>query len=274
MPRPWRPTRRCATSCGATRVKATGRCWSTWPESGIETPTAEDLARLDRKRKGKKLSNEDWVSKSDPEAKIAKMKDGTTHLAYKPEHAVDLDVPVVAAELGRRGRHDDASQNVGDGQGEPRALTRRRRQRTRPNGDRQRLSTGGLEGLGQRPVEDGSPSPSRRASRAGAAITNPDPARGLAKEAFKLRAEIVERSFAQIAAACAGWLRGRENVHKRYLLHVAGHIVAALDRRRHRPREAVAGGYWRYFRAAHAHRGHAGRTGGLAKRPDGFRFLI
>ena len=51
-------------------------------ESGIETPTAEDLARLDRKRKGKKLSNQDWVSKS--EAKIAKMKDGTTHLAYKP----------------------------------------------------------------------------------------------------------------------------------------------------------------------------------------------
>ena len=59
-------------------------------ESGVETPTAEDLARLDRKRKGKKLSNTDWVSKSDPEAKIAKMKDGTTHLAYKPEHAVDL----------------------------------------------------------------------------------------------------------------------------------------------------------------------------------------
>ena len=46
-------------------------------------PTAEDLARLDRKRKGKKLSNQDWVSKSDPEAKIAKMKDGTTHLALQ-----------------------------------------------------------------------------------------------------------------------------------------------------------------------------------------------
>ena len=69
-------------------------------ESGIETPTAEDLARLDRKRKGKKLSNQDWVSRSDPEAKIAKTKDGTTHLAYKPEHAVDLDTgAVVAAEL-------------------------------------------------------------------------------------------------------------------------------------------------------------------------------
>ena len=69
-------------------------------ESGVETPTAEDLARLEHKRKGKKLSNTDWVSKSDPEAKIAKMKDGTTHLAYKPEHAVDLDTgAVVAAEL-------------------------------------------------------------------------------------------------------------------------------------------------------------------------------
>ena len=69
-------------------------------ESGVETPTAEDLARLEHKRKGKKLSNTDWVSKSDPEAKIAKMKDGTTHLAYKPAHAVDLDTgAVVAAEL-------------------------------------------------------------------------------------------------------------------------------------------------------------------------------
>ncbi len=69
-------------------------------ENGIETPTAEDLARLDRKRKGKKLSNRNWVSKSDPEAKIATMKDGTTQLAYKPEHAVDLYTgAVVAAEL-------------------------------------------------------------------------------------------------------------------------------------------------------------------------------
>ena len=57
------------------------------------------------------LSNQDWVSRSDPEAKIAKMKDGTTHLAYacgpdapgpqpwatpiagKCSHAVTLTVP-------------------------------------------------------------------------------------------------------------------------------------------------------------------------------------
>jgi len=50
-------------------------------ESGVETPTAEDLARFDRKRKGKTLSNADWKSPTDPDARIAKMKDGTTHLA-------------------------------------------------------------------------------------------------------------------------------------------------------------------------------------------------
>ena len=51
-------------------------------ESGVETPTAEDLARFDRKRKGKTLSNADWKSPTDPDARIAKMKDGTTHLAF------------------------------------------------------------------------------------------------------------------------------------------------------------------------------------------------
>ena len=66
-------------------------------ESGVETPTAEDLARFDRKRKGKTLSNADWKSPTDPDARIARMKDGTTHLAYKPEHAVDLDTGVVVA---------------------------------------------------------------------------------------------------------------------------------------------------------------------------------
>ena len=69
-------------------------------ESGIATPTAEDLIRLDRQRKGKRLSNEDWTSPVDPEAKIAKLKDGRTRLAYKPEHAVDLDTgAIVAAEV-------------------------------------------------------------------------------------------------------------------------------------------------------------------------------
>ena len=66
-------------------------------ESGIDTPTADDLVRIDRNRKGKKLSNDEWTSKTDPEAKIAKLKDGRTHLAYKPEHAVDLDTGIIVA---------------------------------------------------------------------------------------------------------------------------------------------------------------------------------
>lgn len=58
--------------------------------SGIDTPTREDLSRLDKKRKNK-ASNDDWHNPHDPDAKITKMKDGRTHLAHKQEHAVDMD---------------------------------------------------------------------------------------------------------------------------------------------------------------------------------------
>ena len=63
--------------------------------SGIETPTAEDLARFDRKRKKKKTSNKDWTHPHDPDAKVAKMKDGSTHMAHKVEHAVDMETGAV-----------------------------------------------------------------------------------------------------------------------------------------------------------------------------------
>jgi transposase len=53
--------------------------------SGIETPTAEELVRPDRTRQGKKLSNAEWASPTDPDARSAKLKDDRTHLAYKPE---------------------------------------------------------------------------------------------------------------------------------------------------------------------------------------------
>ena len=65
-------------------------------QSGIATPTREDLARVDRKRK-KKGSNEEWVNPHDPDARISKMKDGGTHLAHKAEHAVDMDTGAVVA---------------------------------------------------------------------------------------------------------------------------------------------------------------------------------
>jgi transposase len=64
--------------------------------SGIATPTREELARLDRKRK-KKTSNTDWKHPGDPGAKVAKMKDGRTHLAHKAEHAVDLETGAMVA---------------------------------------------------------------------------------------------------------------------------------------------------------------------------------
>src|SRR4051795_412600 len=79
-------------------------------ESGIATPSAEDLVRLDSKRKGKRLSNAEWAPPPDPEARIAKLKDGRTRLAYKPEHAVDLDTgAIVAAEVHPADRGDTAT---------------------------------------------------------------------------------------------------------------------------------------------------------------------
>ena len=64
--------------------------------SGIETPTREDLAKIDKDRKNKG-SNDDWQNPFEPDAKIAKMKDGRTHLAHKAEHAVDLKTGAIAA---------------------------------------------------------------------------------------------------------------------------------------------------------------------------------
>jgi transposase len=74
-------------------------------ESCIETPTREDLVRLDRKRE-KRTSNKEWKSPADGDARIAKMKDGSTHLAHKAEHAVDMEsgaivaITLQAADLG------------------------------------------------------------------------------------------------------------------------------------------------------------------------------
>ena len=65
-------------------------------ESGIETPTREQLAKLDRKRP-KKGSNDDWTHPHDPDARITKMKDGRTHLAHKAEHAVDMEREAIVA---------------------------------------------------------------------------------------------------------------------------------------------------------------------------------
>jgi transposase len=58
--------------------------------AGIEHPTRSDLAKLDRHRKAKG-SNKEWEHPHDKDARVAKMKDGRTHLAHKAEHVVDLE---------------------------------------------------------------------------------------------------------------------------------------------------------------------------------------
>lgn len=75
--------------------KDTGENWKEYlvglaKAEGIENPTEEDLRRMDRGRSDKKVSNEHWESSTDADSRIAKMKDGRTHLAYKAEHAVDV----------------------------------------------------------------------------------------------------------------------------------------------------------------------------------------
>ena len=81
--------------------RETGEGYNAWltrlaEASGITTPTRAELARFDRTRK-KKGSNDDWTHPHDPDAKIAKMKDGRTHLAHAAEHAVDLETGAIVA---------------------------------------------------------------------------------------------------------------------------------------------------------------------------------
>ena len=227
----------------------------------------EDLARLERKRKGKKLSNTDWVSKSDPEAKIAKMKDGTTHLAYKPEHAVDLDTgAVVAAELHPADEGDTTtlSKTLAKAEANLEAVDAAPTSEDPAEcvADKGYHSRAVLRALNDSPWKTRIAAPKQTGfsrwhgdEAARRAVTN-NRARlksGVAREAFKLRAEIVERCFAHNldrGGMRRTWLRGRETVHKRYLLHIAGHNLSLLMRQligAGTPREAVAGGYGGIF---------------------------
>src|SRR4051794_2764613 len=87
MRRHWKPMRRCVRLCGVTQGNSYKEFLTRLAkESGIQTPTREQLAKLDRKRK-KKGWNDEWQHPQDPDARITRMKDGRTHLAHKAEHA-------------------------------------------------------------------------------------------------------------------------------------------------------------------------------------------
>ena len=85
------------TPTPADRRVVCGRGRNPTEASGVETPTPADLARFDRSRKNKKTSNKEWKSPQDPDAKIAEMKDGRTHLAHKAEHGVDMDTGAIVS---------------------------------------------------------------------------------------------------------------------------------------------------------------------------------
>jgi transposase len=216
-------------------------------ESGIATPTAEDLIRLDRQRQGKRLSNRDWTSPSDPEARIAKLKDGRTHLAYKPEHAVDLDTgAIVAAEIHLADQGDTATlpatleaaaANLAAVDAAP-----------TPEDPAELVADKGYHSRdGLKALEDGRWK-SRVAEKKVTGVSRwhgDEEARravynnrarlrsGVAKEAFKLRAERVERSFALTldrGGMRRAWLHGRANLQKRYLVHVAGYNLGLIMR--------------------------------------------
>jgi transposase len=216
-------------------------------ESGIETPSVDDLVRLDRARRGKKLANADWVSRTDPDAKITKMKDGTTHLAYKPEHAVDLDTgAVVAAEIHPA---DEGDTTTLSGTLQAAAAKLAKVDRAPSTTDTAELVAD--KGYHSRAVLkelDGGVWKTRIAEPQRPAVlrwhgdteardaSTPTAIRlrsAVGKAAMRRRAEIAERSFAhnlERGGMRRTWLRGRENVHKRYLIQVAGHNLSILMR--------------------------------------------
>ena len=231
-------------------------------ESGIATPTAEDLIRLDRKRPGKRLSNEEWVSRTAPEARIARMKDGTTHLAYKPEHAVDLDTGAVVAAEVHAADEGDTSTLTGTLDAAQRNLTNVGAPPS-PDNPAECVADKGYHARAVLKDLDGGPwrtriaEPQRRgvsrwqgdADARRAVYANRVRLRSeVGKQGMRQRAELVERAFAPIldrGGLRRTWLRGRENVHTRYLIHVAGHNLGLLMRRligAGTPKPAVASG--------------------------------
>jgi hypothetical protein len=198
-------------------------------ESGIETPTADHLVRLDRARKGKKLSNKEWTSKTDPEAKLAKLKDGRTHLAYKPEHAVDLDTGVIVAAALHPADNGDTTTIEGTLSAAEKNLAQIGAAPTtdKPSelvADKGYHSRAGLKDLDggawkTRIAEPKQPGFSRwhgdDKARAAVYANRTRLGSEVGKEAMRRRAEIVERSFAHNldrGGMRRTWLRGRENV--------------------------------------------------------------
>ena len=216
--------------------------------SGIKTPSREALARLDRRRK-KKGSNEEWTSPSDPDAKIAKMKDGRTHLAHKAEHAVDMETgAIVAVTIQGADQGDTTTLGETLNQAEQQIETVIRRTESWDVEDMQELvvdkgyhSTQTLLDLEERGIRGYVSEPDRGRRKWGENIEGQRAVyanrrrirgtRGLSLQ--RLRGEKVERSFAHLyetGRMRRTHLRGHSNILKRLLLHSGAFNLGLLLR--------------------------------------------
>jgi transposase len=200
-------------------------------EEGIENPTVEDARRLDRKRKGKKTSNSDWKSRTDEDARITKLKDGRTRLAYKTEHVVDMNSgAVVAAEVysaDEADSDDDPPPEGGNSDAEPERTVI---EVVADKGYHKAELLLSLKDSGYRTYVPERIQPVRRWVDKGwdmqqAFYGNRNRVRRPKGRALqRKRGELIERTFAH-ACETGGMrrvrVRGRENVRKRYLAHVA-----------------------------------------------------
>jgi len=221
--------------------------------SGIETPTREDLARLDRQRP-KKGSNDDWQHPQDPDARITKMKDGRTHLAHKAEHAVDMEsgavvaVTVQPADRGDTTSLEETVQEVMDTLAD--VLEDQEAAEflgedllsevVADKGYHSNAVLAGRQALGIRTYIS-EPGRGRRRNWRGkpaerrATYANRRRIRGeRGKRLLRSRGEILERGFAHCydtGGMRRVHLRGRQNISKRLLIHVAGFNLSLILRR-------------------------------------------
>jgi len=242
--------------------------------AGIENPTREQLARLDRKRK-KKGSNEDWQSPSDPDARITKMKDGRTHLAHKAEHAVDLSSGALLAVTLQPADEGDTTtihKTLEETQSAAREINERGVEEV--VADKGYHSGPVLKELHVEAVRSYIPEPDRGGRKwqgEGKAIeqkrvyANRRRVRGgRGKRLQKVRSELTERSFAHMyetGGMRRVHLRGRDNILKRLLIQGAAFNLSILLRKAFgvgKPRRlqglclALFATFWRRIRRASA----------------------
>lgn len=249
--------------------KDTGEDWKQYLQGlakaeGIENPTEADLRRLDRARKDKKVSNEQWESPIDPDSRIAKMKDGRTHLAYKAEHAVDLvSETILATTVTFADRSDPESAPVTLSLAEANlVLAGSETEIQEAVMDKGYHDNGLLAGLAERGVRTYIPERRQKQRRwtdkpvehEQAFRANRRRVRGhKGRQLNRWRSERCERTFAHVCETGGGrrtWVRGQTNVSKLHTLKCAAYNLGLLLRKVWgycKPRNAQAAGSALFF---------------------------